>query len=64
MTPDQLKELKDISKTIDSIRGNEEEVKTLKSKVGNLIKQGVQDAKDKIDVLAEDMWEDDPDLPF
>ena len=64
MTADQLKELRDISKKLDDIRGNEEEVKELRSRVGDLIKQGVQDAKDKIDVLAEDMWEDDPDLPF
>jgi len=64
MTADQLSQLKKIREELDDIRGNEEEVKSLKSRIDTLINQGVDEAKEKIDALASFGDEDEDELPF
>jgi hypothetical protein len=62
MTADQLSQLRDIRKKLDEIRGNEDLVKQMKADTESLIREGVQEAKDKIDALASS--DDGDELPF
>jgi len=54
MTADQLKELKDIRNRISDIRGNEEIVSELKSRLTDLIDQDINEVKSKLDALYEE----------
>jgi len=62
MTADQLSQLRDIRKKLDEIRGNDDLVQQMTADTESLIRDGVQEAKDKIDALASS--DDEDELPF
>lgn len=52
MDSEQLRILRDIREDLESIRGNEQEVELIRRRINHLIRDSVEEAKNKIEVLA------------